>query len=956
MNNISSVRLTIPKAAEGEIVRKELVNSVLESHKKFAYIHAGAGYGKTTLLSQIVNSARNTVWLSLDGENDIFTFVNTLCEAIRLPFPDFDFNVSECIPFAERDNFITVLANALISSIEMLSEDFIMVLDDLHTIEENQIKKFITCFMRYVPKNIRLYLGSREAPWQELMPLRVRGNILELTQNKLAFTRDEAAKVLGFDDTDIYAITEGWPLAIGSFKILLEKGLSFADIPSYGSEALYSYLFYECISNLPYEVVNFLKDSASFNELDAQMLDNVLNRKGTKLILEDLVAHNIFTIKTGSGHYRYHALFKEGLLNVGDISRSSLLQHKAAEYYLDKKEYSKAAEYAIHLKDKEMLEKIILASYRYFIKIGSYSELRVWFEVYGDPFGANPEILAAKGVFLSTIGNFTEAKACLDAAIPLLNEDNKELYIEAMIHKARVLRNYVSFEESNKLLDIIIHKLDNPASELSYSVVIEKLYNLCWNSQITEAYNIASQMIEVCAREGNLKVKAWLERYLSAIHFFAGRMKESVYYYEKSLEIPENEREYLDMHGIGIYAAKAYQMLGDRDRSLSILTDELRKLRTTGKYEEMWSGYLFAAEIHYQNTFIDRMNGGNQTFETTMKYFTLADEYAPLYRKTKFQVQWAEMQRLTYSLMFAKGPKEDIINNIFSNLDQAGDYLKTIIYARLLGYFSAVSDVRNAVKCAKLCIEVGERTKMMLQATLAYGIIAKAAISMNEQEKAADLTRHYMQLCSANGIYEYFRMRKAYDTILEFAYNSGIEPDFTKQMMEFTGYKIKKAYIKTFGGITIFPYDNKEKPLKMRTKKERELLAFLLDAGSEGATKEQIYNAIWWESESDNLKNLIGVNLAHIKKDLARLGIKDLIINHEKHYSICRDEIECDFELFEDAAARFNATKSHEDALKLLSLYNGEYLLDFEALWATAKRIKYRKIYEQAIRYCNDTE
>lgn len=258
---------------------------------------------------------------------------------------------------------------------------------------------------------------------------------------------------------------------------------------------------------MPHEVVDFLKDSACFEELDAQMLDAVLNRKDTKLTLENLVLQNLFTIKTGSGYYRYHALFREGLLKSGEVSKRILFQHKAAEYYLDKKEYSKAAEYSMRLEDKEMLQKVILASYRHFIKIGNYSELRVWFQKLGDPVGTNPEILVAKGIFLSTIENFTQARACLDAAIPLLSEDNKELYFEAMVHKARVLRNYVSFEESNRLLDTIIGKLDNLASELSYSVVIEKLYNLCWNSQIPEAYDIAFNMIETCARTGNLKVK-----------------------------------------------------------------------------------------------------------------------------------------------------------------------------------------------------------------------------------------------------------------------------------------------------------------------------------------------------------------------------------------------------------------------------------------------------------------
>jgi tetratricopeptide (TPR) repeat protein len=276
-------------------------------------------------------------------------------------------------------------------------------------------------------------------------------------------------------------------------------------------------------------------------------------------------------------------------------------------------------------------------------------------------------------------------------------------------------------------------------------------------------------MIEICANFGNIKIMRWFERYLSTIHFFAGRMKESVYYYEKSLELPEDELNYLGMHSTGIYVAKAYQMLGERSRSLSALSEELQRLRNTGNYEEMWAGYLLAAEIHYQNTFIDKMNGENASFETAVKYFTLADEYAPLYRKTNFQMHWAKMQRLTYSLIFTDAPQEDIVQEIFENLDRAGAYLKSLVLARLMGYFSAISDYSNAVKCAKLCIEIGERHGILLHASLAYGILAIAAIATKDYENAVSLTGRYLKLCSDQGIYEYFRLRKAYDAVLEFA-------------------------------------------------------------------------------------------------------------------------------------------------------------------------------------------
>lgn len=317
-------------------------------------------------------------------------------------------------------------------------------------------------------------------------------------------------------------------------------------------------------------------------------------------------------------------------------------------------------------------------------------------------------------------------------------------------------------------------------------------------------------------------------------------------------------------------------------------------------------------------------------------------------------MQWAKMQRLICSLMLESGNKEHIINEIITNLDEVNDYLKTIALGRLFVYFTSVSDFPSAVKYAKRSIEIGEKADIMIIPIIAYGILARVAIASKDPASAVQMTAKFLKLCSENGIYEFFRIKKLYFPILEFALDQGIEPAFIEQMMAFAGYKTKKAYIQTMGGFSVSSFQNRPEPLKIRTKKERELLAFLLDAGSGGARKEQIYNAIWTESESNDVKRLIGVNLANLKKDLACLGIDNLIINREKHYSICRDEITLDSDLFEEAAEEFKLQNGRETAQKILDLYKGEYLCEFEAFWAVGKRIKYSEIYEKALKFKTD--
>jgi hypothetical protein len=46
--------------------------------------------------------------------------------------------------------------------------------------------------------------------------------------------------------------------------------------------------------------------------------------------------------------------------------------------------------------------------------------------------------------------------------------------------------------------------------------------------------------------------------------------------------------------------------------------------------------------------------------------------------------------------------------------------------------------------------------------------------------------------------------------------------------------------------------------------------------------------------------------------------------------------------LLESAINEFGNNRSLEAAQKILTLYKGEYLADFEALWAIKKRINYR--------------
>jgi hypothetical protein len=250
-----------------------------------------------------------------------------------------------------------------------------------------------------------------------------------------------------------------------------------------------------------------------------------------------------------------------------------------------------------------------------------------------------------------------------------------------------------------------------------------------------------------------------------------------------------------------------------------------------------------------------------------------------------------------------------------------------------------------------LSIEIGERAGMMMVATMAYGILARFAIAEGADcsAEAVRLTRRFFRLCEGNGMYEYFRMRKAYDPVLAFAQTRGIEPDITARLMDFCGYRPARVAVETLGGFAVYALVGGRAPIKLRTKKERELLAFLLDTGERGATKEQIAEALWHETESEDMKRLIGVNLAQLKRDFADAGVENAVICSGKHYRVSRDELRADIDELDEAARDLRRTGGMQAARKIISLYKGEYLAEFEALWAIGRRLEMALIYDDAL-------
>jgi len=134
-------------------------------------------------------------------------------------------------------------------------------------------------------------------------------------------------------------------------------------------------------------------------------------------------------------------------------------------------------------------------------------------------------------------------------------------------------------------------------------------------------------------------------------------------------------------------------------------------------------------------------------------------------------------------------------------------------------------------------------------------------------------------------------------------------------------YPITKEYdieVKTFGNFDIF-YN--EEPIKFRSPKSKELLAYLVDRNGVLVSKKEIASILYEDDYSRNIQRTLSRNIQYLKEDLEKVGIKDFFII--------------------DNGYRVDLTKCNSDLKDYLEgknniAYTGEYMNQYS--WAELRK------------------
>ena len=327
-----------------DMVRRPRLTAWLKRQQEsrpLTLVSAPAGYGKSTLISCWLDDVDcPTAWISLDEQdNDFESFLRYFLASIQTIFPD-TLQKTEILLTGVPKPSVAVIAKTLINEINQLGTFFILVLDDYHVIEDQNIHDLLNELLLHPPTNLHLVIGTRMDPPLSLVTLRGKGWMTEVRVPSLRFTQEESLRLFrkmtgtSIDESHIAEFdteVEGWVTGlrmaalamrhrIGQEVFELKLTLNNRYVSDYLLNeilAKQAAMLSDCIlkSSIPSRFCAGLCEALCFpdaNSLEGGTAESEFN--GDQF-LEWLRVSNLFIIPLDDQRewYRYHHLFREFL-------------------------------------------------------------------------------------------------------------------------------------------------------------------------------------------------------------------------------------------------------------------------------------------------------------------------------------------------------------------------------------------------------------------------------------------------------------------------------------------------------------------------------------------------------------------------------------------------------------------------------------------------------------------
>lgn len=376
-------KLSVPYLPPNAVHRKRVDEAFVDACKlPLLVLCAPAGFGKTTAALHGFKALKDDepearlAWLSLDPEDtDPFTFaayfISAIAKQVRL---------SDQLCHAgvhDRNTQLKSLFGQLLFELDRIHQRLIIVLDDYHLIDHEDIHSAIAYLAKHLPPHVSLVLTTRSDPPASIMSLRLQGLVADIHAELLSFSVVEAQGFFqqlggGFqlEEQDVKQLldhVEGWAVGLQLIVLGLKSKPSFDELKARLEQKNLNAIDYfdsEVFDALPKDVQQFMLSTSVVKRFNAEVAEALTDGINVHEVLEYLQRQHLFIVQFNEPQqwFRYHHLLREFLqhkLNTlcGDDIRN--LHYRASKAFLKMGYIVGAVDHAIRSQDQTQIVNIL---------------------------------------------------------------------------------------------------------------------------------------------------------------------------------------------------------------------------------------------------------------------------------------------------------------------------------------------------------------------------------------------------------------------------------------------------------------------------------------------------------------------------------------------------------------------------------------------------------------------
>jgi LuxR family maltose regulon positive regulatory protein len=574
-------KLYVPPLRPNLISRPQLIdrlNQGLQLNHKLTLISAPAGFGKTTLVSEWVNSLQldtekesqtvNRVgWLSLDeGDNDLTRFLAYVVAALS-QVEGIEASIGKGVlgtlqspqpPTSEP------VVTSLINDISAIPDRIVLVLDDYHLIDSSSIDGALTFLLEHLPQQLHLVIATRDDPNLPSARLRARGQLTELRAIDLRFSNSEAAEFLnqvmglGLSAEDISSLetrTEGWiaGLQLAAMSIQ-EREDATALIKSFtGSHRfVLDYLMEEVLEQQSDGVQRFLLQTAILDRFTGSLCDALTGQDNGQATLELLEHANLFIIPLDEERhwYRYHHLFADLLrqrLRQNQPERLPVLHIKAAEWFNRQGLNRQAIRHFLAAKDYQGAAELIRVIAIDIMQQGEHTAVIRWINALPDELVEEQPYLCVlhawalqlAGQLESSEARLMDAENSLDS--PKYQDDGDIDTILGLIHSHRAYLTFVTGEHDQTIYYArqALDQLPETAALIRAQTALYLGVAYRYQGQLQAALDIYNETLPIAQGMGGKSIAVLCYLHLADLYWQLAQLHRAKKHCEEALNMTE---------------------------------------------------------------------------------------------------------------------------------------------------------------------------------------------------------------------------------------------------------------------------------------------------------------------------------------------------------------------------------------------------------------------------------